>query len=78
MVTAAVAVVAGVRHVDDAVHKSERSAVFLDQRCKKDAVIHGGGVHIHRPASIGGAGVHIQRVNEMLLSHAIDQCVEEK
>ena len=78
VIHSAVAVISGVSHVHDPVHKSKSAAFFLHQGSKGDAIVRGGGVYIHRPARIGIASVHVQRINKMFLSCTIDQCVEEK
>ncbi len=41
-----------------------RSSCTREIEC--NSVVHGRGVHIHRPAGIRGTGVHVQRINEML------------
>src|SRR5436190_11719913 len=78
VIHSAIAVVSGVSHVHDPVHKSQSTAFFLHQGSKGHAVVSRGGVYIYRPARIGSASVHVQGVNKMLLGRAIDQCIEEK
>jgi hypothetical protein len=78
VIASAITEVSRVRHVHDPVHKSECTSLFLHQRAEDYPVVHGCGVHIHGPACIRGARVHIQRINEMLLSDAVDQRIEEK
>ncbi len=78
MIIAAVAHVAGVGRVYDAVHQRESTALFLRQRNEWNSVVNDGGVQIHRPTRSGGAGVQVQRINEMFCGGAVDQCVEEK
>src|SRR5437773_1498667 len=78
VVSAAIAQVAGPGDIDNTVDDSQSAALVLHQRSKGDAVVSGSGVHIHWPACIRGASVHVQRVNEALLSRAIDHCIKEK
>src|ERR1051325_4895336 len=73
MVIATVAEVTRVRHVNNSVHESESTSIFLHQRMKRQR-----GIHVHRPSGTCSAGVDVQRVNKMLDGTAVDQCVEEQ
>ena len=70
MISPAVAKMTGVRHIDAAVHQSERASLVLHGGGKGHAVVSSGGIHVHGPASIGGAGVHVEGENEMFLGRA--------
>src|SRR4029450_10085411 len=78
VISAAIAVVGGIRHINYAIDQPKCSALVLDQRSKSHPVIRRSGIHIYRPAGRGRTGIYVQRINEMLLGRAIDHRIEEK
>jgi hypothetical protein len=78
MISLAITRVAGVAHIDDPIHQSQCTALFLYPGFKGHAVVSGGRVDVHGPARGRFSSVHVQRVNEMLYGCAVDQCVKEK
>ena len=72
VIIAAVPGVSGVSHIHDPVYESQSTALFLDEGIESDAIVNGGGVHVHGPAWVRRACVHIQRIDKMLLGWAVD------